>query len=154
MRKLFANIMLASMCFWASSLALAEQRATAPEAIALVKKAIAYIQKNGLDAAIKEFNYAQGSFIDRDLYIVVLDMNGKNLAHGANPRIIGKNLIDFKDANGKAFVKEELELAKSAGTGWVDFNFVNPVSQKIEAKSQYLERHGNIIVMSGIYKEK
>ncbi|WP_292935146.1 cache domain-containing protein [Noviherbaspirillum sp.] len=153
MRKLFANIVIASTCLVASSLSFAQQRATAPEAVAFVKKAVAYIQKNGLDAAVKEFNNPKGSFIDRDLYIVVLDMTGLNLAH-VNPRIVGKNLADFKDANGKAFVKEELELAKKTGSGWVDFKFVNPVNQKIESKSQYLERHDDVVVMSGIYKEK
>ncbi|RJF92585.1 cache domain-containing protein [Noviherbaspirillum saxi] len=131
----------------------AQQRATAQEAVALVKKAAAHIQKVGLDAALKDFNNNKGQFVDRDLYIVVLDMSGRNLAHGANARIVGKDLIDFKDADGKLFIKEELQLAKTNGSGWVDFKFVNPTNQKIEKKAQYLERVGEVVVMSGIYKE-
>jgi signal transduction histidine kinase len=143
---------IASFAFLSVAPAAAQQRASGAEAVALVKKAAAYIHKHGLDAALKEFNNGNSEFVDGDLYIVVLDMNGRNLAHGANPRIIGKDLIDFKDADGKAFVKEEIGLAKAAGTGWVDFKFLNPVSRKIERKSQYLERVGDVIVMSGIYK--
>ena len=31
------------------------------------------------------------------------DMNGQCLAHGGNPKMVGKELIDLKDADGKAF---------------------------------------------------
>lgn len=113
----------------ASSLSFAQQLATASEAVAFEKKAVSYIQKNGLDAAFKEFNNPKGSFIDCDLCIVILDLNGKSFATN-NPRIVGKNLADFKGANGNAFVKERSELEKSSDSGWVDFMFVNPINQR------------------------
>lgn len=131
----------------------AEKAATQPEAVALVKKAVAYIRQNGNEKAFAEFNKQQGLFVDRELYIAVLDMKGVMLAHGANARLVGKSVLDIKDMNGKAFVREQIELAKSKGSGWVDFDWVNPVSQKMEHRATYLERVNDYFVVSGIYKE-
>jgi ATP-dependent Clp protease ATP-binding subunit ClpX len=43
----------------------------------------------------------------------VYDTGGKCLAHGQNEKQVGKDLIDLADADGKEFVKERVELAKS-----------------------------------------
>ena len=54
--------------------------------------------------------------------------------------MVGKNLIDLKDVDGKAFVKERVDLAQSKGTFWQDYKFTNPVSKKIEPKQMYCEK--------------
>lgn len=147
------SVFIVSLVLYAAGPGHAQQRATSQDAVALVKKAVAHVQKNGLERALKDFNQPDGGFTDRDLYIVVLDLNGKCLAHGVNARIVGKDLSGFKDGDGKAFVQEELRIAKANGSGWVDFKFVNPASRNIENKVQYLERVGEVIVMSGYYKD-
>lgn len=129
----------------------AEPRASKDEAVAMVKKAIDYLRQNGKEKAFADFNAPQGKFVDRELYIVVLDMNGTVLAHGTNPKLIGKSLMDIKDMHGKAFVREQVEVAKTKGSGWVDFHWNNPVSQKMEPRSVFLERVGDYIVLSGVY---
>jgi cytochrome c len=129
----------------------ADQRASKDEAVAMVKKAIEYLRQNGKEKAFAEFSKPQGAFVDRELYVVVEDMTGTMLAHGANPKLIGKNLMDIKDMNGKAFVREQVEVAKTKGSGWVDFQWNNPVTQKMEPRSVYLERVGDYIVLSGVY---
>ena len=91
-------------------------------------------------------------FRDRDLYVTINDLNARNLAHGANPRMQGKDLIDLKDADGKAFMRERLELARKNGKGWQDYKFVNPVTKLIEPKSMYFERYEDLIINCGIYK--
>jgi hypothetical protein len=48
----------------------------------MVKKAVAFIKEQGPDEAYAEFSKKAGSFHDRDLYITVLDLDGKLLAHG------------------------------------------------------------------------
>ncbi len=53
---------------------------SAAEAEAMVKKAVAYIKANGDQRACDEFTNGK-SFKDRDLYVIVYDLNGKNLAH-------------------------------------------------------------------------
>lgn len=124
------------------------------DAVAHVRKAVAFIKQNGRDKALDEFNNPKGQFIDGELYIVVLDMNGVLLADGNKPRLVGKPLIDLKDVNGKQFVREEIELAKSKGKGWVDFTWLNPVSKAMEPRSTYFERVDDLIVLSGVYSRR
>ncbi len=123
------------------------------EAVAMVKKAIEYIKSNGNEKAFEEISNPKGKFVDRDLYVVVYDMNAKCLAHGQKKSMVGKELIDLKDTDGKEFMKERIDLMKKQATAWQDYKFMNPVSKKIEPKTMYLERSGDMIVGCGIYKK-
>jgi cytochrome c len=131
-----------------------KSKGTAAEATAMVQKAIAHIKKAGRDKAFADFNNKSGPFTDRDLYVVVYDMKGKVLAHGANDKMIGKDVIELRDNDGKFFVKERVEMMSKApdAKGWQDYKFMNPVSRQIEPKSMYLQRHEDLIVGTGIYK--
>jgi cytochrome c len=135
-----------------SGASMAAERGTREEAIAMVKKAIAQIKKEGLDKTVAAVNDPKGPYVDRDLYVMIYDMKGKNLAHGANPKMIGKDLYDIQDVDGVYFIRERLEIAKTKGTGWQDYKFVNPVTKNIEPKSLYIERADNVVVTSGVYK--
>ena len=126
--------------------------ATAAEATAMVKKGVAFIQANGKDKGYAEISTKGGQFTDRDLYLAVYGLDGTVRAHGANEKMIGKNLIELKDVDGKAFVKERVELGASKGTFWQDYKFTNPVSKKIEPKSMYCEKLDDAVVCGGIYK--
>lgn len=132
--------------------ALAQTKATAAEATAMVKKGIAFIKANGKDKGMAEISNKTGQFVDRDLYLVVYALDGTVRAHGANEKMIGKNLIDLKDIDGKEFVKERVELAKTKGTFWQDYKFTNPVTKKVEPKSMYCEKLDDAAVCGGIYK--
>ncbi len=133
--------------------AAAAQVGTAAEAEAMVKKAVQLIKTDGKEKAFPEFNNPKGKFVDRDLYITVYDLNGKCLAHGANSKMIGKDLIDLKDPDGKPFVKERVEMAKTKDKFWLDYKFTNPLSKKIEPKSMYTEKAGDLLINCGIYKK-
>lgn len=132
--------------------AAASDHASADEATAMVKKGVAFMKANGKDKAYTAISTKGGQFSDRDLYLTVYGMDGTVKAHGANEKMIGKNLIDLKDVDGKAFVKERVDLASSKPTFWQDYKFTNPVSKKIEPKSMYCERVDDVIVCGGIYK--
>jgi cytochrome c len=132
---------------------LAADRGAANEAVAMVKKAVALAKAEGKDkmmAAISD--PANKDFHDRDLYIYVYDLNGVALAHGNNPKIVGKPLIGMKDGDGKAMIKEMVDLAKAKGSGWVDFKWPNPVTKAVEQKSGYIEKVDDYLIGSGIYK--
>ena len=129
----------------------AAENGTKEEAVAMVKKAIEYIKANGNEKAYEEFTNPKGTFVDRDLYITVYDMNAKCLAHGQKKSMVGKDLIDFKDVDGKEFFRERVELMKKNQTAWQEYKFQNPVSKKIEPKAMYLERYGDVIVACGVY---
>jgi signal transduction histidine kinase len=126
--------------------------ATAAEATAMVKKGVVFIKANGKEKGYAAVSDKQGAFVDRDLYLVVYGLDGVVRAHGANEKMIGKNLIELKDVDGKAFVKERVELGQSKPSFWQDYKFTNPVTKKIEPKSMYCERLDDAVVCGGIYK--
>ena len=136
-----------------AGVAAAADMGTKDEAVAMVKKAVDFIKANGADKAYAEFSNPKGQFVDRDLYIAVYDMNGKCLAHGANAKMIGRDLLDNKDVDGKEFVKERVEMMKKQTSGWQDYKFRNPTSNQVEPKSMYVERVNDVIVGCGIYKK-
>lgn len=149
MKALLQALVLSLLC---STLAFAAERGTADEAVALVQKAVAFMKANGKEKAYAEFNNPNGQFKDRDLYIFVIDMTGLEWANGANQKIVGKNVLDLKDAEGKMMVKSFIDLAKTKGKGWVDYKWPNPVQKTVESKSTYLEKYEDVLVASGIYK--
>ncbi|NKE66168.1 histidine kinase [Ramlibacter sp. RBP-2] len=131
----------------------AEGAATAKEAEAMVKKGVAFIKANGKDkgyAAINDKSNAQ--FHDRDLYLAVHQLDGRAVAHGTNEKMVGKMVIDLKDTDGKEYIKERVEWAKTKGSFWTDYKFLNPVSKKVEPKTAYCERLDDTVVCGGIYK--
>ena len=122
------------------------------DAVAMVKKGITFIKANGVEKGYAAISDKAGPFIDRDLYLVVYGLDGKCLAHGANPKQIGRDLIDLTDVDGKYFVKERVTLTKSKPTGfWQDYKFTNPVSKKVEPKVMYCEKLGETAVCGGVY---
>lgn len=136
-----------------SSMAIAADKGSKDEAIAMVKRAVALIKSDGKEKAFAAFSDpGNTSFHDRDLYVYVYDMNGVALAHGNNPKMVGKNLMGLKDNEGKMMIKELVELAKTKGSGWVDFKWPNPVTKTVEPKAGYVEKVDDILVGSGIYK--
>jgi len=132
--------------------ASAADRATKDEAIGMVKKAVATIKSDGPDKAYAAFDDKKGAFVDRDLYVVVYGLDGKVLAHGANEKLIGQNLIEAKDPDGKLFVKERTEMAKAHEDFWQDYKFTDPLSKKVEPKQMYCQRLNETAVCAGIYK--
>jgi signal transduction histidine kinase len=139
-----AAIMITSPVYAASD------RATLEEAKAMVKKAREYIRKNGREKAFAEIDKRDGMFVDRDIYIYVYDKSLKNLAHGGNSRLIGKNLAEMRDPDGKYVNKGLLEAAEKGG-GTFTFKFLNPATNRIETKTGYAEMEGDLMVGSGVY---
>ena len=131
----------------------AEGGATKDDAVAMVKKGVAYAKSAGKDKAYAEFSdKANASWRKEDLYLVVYGLDGTVHAHGANAKMVGKNLIDLKDIDGKPFVKERVDMAKSHASFWQDYKFTNPENKKIEPKSMYCEKLDDTVVCGGIYK--
>src|SRR5258705_11681303 len=124
-------IVLASALTFAGA-AAAGDAANKDEAAAMVKKAVSFIREQGADKAYAEISNKAGRFIDRDLYVVVYQLDGVVLAHGSNEKLIGKDLSDAQDVDGKFYVQERIEFAKKQPTFWQDYKFVNPTSKKSE----------------------
>lgn len=132
--------------------AFAQDYGTAKEAESMVKAAVAHVKKVGKDHAYSDFTAKKAPFADRDLYVVVYGMDGKVFAHGQNAKMVGRDMIDLKDPDGKPFVRERVDLAKSKSTFWQDYKFTDPVSKKVLPKAMYCERLDETVVCTGIYK--
>jgi cytochrome c len=149
--KPFVSIVAAMLVFGGGA-ASASGGANKDEAVAMVKQAVAFIKDQGAEKAYPEITNKAGKFRDRDLYVVVYQLDGKVLAHGSNEKFVGKDLIDAQDVDGKLYVKERVELAAKQPTFWQDYKFVNPVSKKVEPKEMYCEKVDNTAVCAGVYK--
>ena len=151
--RLFALIVCAALVTMASPVSAAEF-GSKDEAVAMVKRVQAEFKKDGPAATFKAVSdKTVAEYHDRDLYPFIYDMSGKCVAHGARPALIGKNLIDLKDQDGKLLIREMVTLAKGPGSGWVDYKWPNPLNNKIEDKSSYVEKMGDYFVGVGIYKQ-
>jgi cytochrome c len=154
--KLATFIRTAALTLLASTtLAFAQERGSADEAKALVEKGLAHVKAVGPEKAYADFNDKDsGKWLNKDLYIVVLKFDGTILAHGVNKGLLGKNLIDVKDPDGKFFTREMIESGKKGGS-WTDYGFTDPVTKKIAAKSSFTKAiPGQEAVLGvGIYKK-
>jgi cytochrome c len=155
MKAILKGLITAACILGAVSVQAAE-RATPDQAIALVKKAVAYIGSAGREKAFAEISDKGSQFVNGELYIFVYDMKGTCLAigNGNAAKMVGKDLSDMRDANGKYIIKSFVELLNTKPSGWVDYNWPNPVTKAVELKSSYVEKVGDVLVGAGIYKAK
>ena len=123
------------------------------DAIAMVEKGVSFMKVSGKDEMIKRINAKDADYMQGSLYLTMRDTKGVILANPVNPAMIGKDLVDVPDADGKLFRREILELAKTKGKGWVDYKFKNPASGKVEAKTSYIYLVGDVTLEAGIYKK-
>jgi cytochrome c len=151
--KLVGGVLLA-LSMQAGAMA-AESGGSAEEAVALVKRAVAYVKANGREKAFAEFSNPKGQFVDRSLYIYVYDLKGTSLAigNGNAAKMVGKNMIDMR-VEGVALIRGLIDVANTKGAGWFDYKWPNPVTGAIEMKSGYVEKLDDIMIGSGIYKAK
>jgi cytochrome c len=141
MKSLFRMILAAvvSVGFWASS-AQAQDNGTRDEAKAMVEAAIEHVKKVGAEQAFKDFSdKSNKAWQKKDLYVFAYNMEGVNVAHGANDKLIGKNLIELKDPEGKLLIKELRDTAAKGG-GWVEYEWPHPQTKKIESKISYAKK--------------
>jgi cytochrome c len=131
-----------------TTFAWAAGQATPDEAKAMAVKAAEYLKANGPDKAFSEFDAKEGPWHDRDLYVTVQDSKGVMLAHGTNPGLIGKSLIDLKDVDGKPFTREMVAITDA---GWVNYKWQNPLTKAVELKTAYEVRVGDYLVGVGAY---
>lgn len=120
--------------------------------IALVRRGVEAIRRDGAIRTYAAITDKRGPHTHEEFYLVVYGLDGMVLAHGADGRLIGRNLIDATDVDGKAFVKERVALAKSKGRFWHQYKFTNPVTKRIEPKQMYCERVAETVVCGGVYK--
>ena len=112
--------------------------ATRAEAQAQVAAAVSHVGKVGVEKATQDFNSA-AEWKTKGMNVILNNKDGLVLASSLNERLVGKNTLEMKDPTGKPFVKEMVATA-SKGEGWVDYQFINPTSKKLEERSMFVRR--------------
>jgi signal transduction histidine kinase len=145
----------AAIAFFAQiCVASAGEYGSKDEAVAMVKRVEDMFASAGAETTFKAVSdKSTASFHDRDLYPFIYDLSGRCVAHGARPALIGKNLLDLKDQDGKYLIREMVSIARGPGSGWVNYKWPNPISNKIEDKASYVEKMGDYFVGVGVYRE-
>lgn len=155
MKRLLVHFVVAGVIGGAATVAAASPGdPTEKDAIAMAEKGAAFMKAHGKQEMINRLGAKDPEFIQGPLYVDMRDLKtGIVLAHPVNPSIVGKDLTDVPDANGKRYRRDIIELAAKQGKGWVDYQYKNPASGKIEAKTTYILRIDDVVLEAGIYKK-
>jgi len=150
--KLTATVVATALLLSCTSALAAEP--TEKDAIAMAERGAAMVKAKGKDEVMKRISAKDPEFVQGSLYIDMRDVKtGIVLAHPYNPSIVGKDLTDVPDANGKKYRREIIELAAAKGKGWVDYQYKNPASGKIEPKTTYILLVDGVVLEAGLYKK-
>src|SRR3954451_16738914 len=123
------------------------------EVTALTRKAAAVIETEGVEAAREIFN-KDGEFKFGEIYVNLIDFKGTWLIYPPRPASVGLNVINLKDADGNFLIQDIIKAAREKDEGWVEYRWINPVSNKVEPKLTYVKRVAgkDIAASIGIYK--
>ena len=158
-KQLIACFIAAAFAFAARAAVAADKATNSPEAkkiVALVDQAAKLVEQKGKDAfpeLRKDKKWNNG-----DVYIFIDRFDGTVLFLPPNPEREGKNLIDWQDSKGKKVVREIIQVAKSKGSGWVEYYWPKPGEQKESKKLSYVKKAklptGELVAVgSGMYVE-
>lgn len=147
-----ALLLAAALCC-AGAVHAADDRGSKDEAKAMVDAAFEHIKKVGAEKAYKDFTTDKAAWTRKDLYVMVYDSKGVNLAHGANEKLVGKDMSAVKDGNGVPIVGGMVALAAKGG-GWFDYDWPDPLTKKLMPKSTYARKQpsGDGFIGVGIYR--
>ncbi len=149
--KSLATACLTAVFFTAP--ALAQERGTKEEAKAMLDAAFDHIKKVGAEKAYKDFNTDKATWVKKDLYVIAQDEKGVFLVHGVNDKLIGKDMSAVKDGSGKP-LSAGLQAMANKGGGWYDYDWPDPVTKKMAAKTTYVRKppQGEGFIGVGVYR--
>jgi cytochrome c len=139
--------------FTASGSSLAAESPGAAEAKALLDRAVAYFDNNGVARAFCAFNDPKGEFHKGPLYVFAINMDGVYFAHSAASTLIGTSLRDTRDAAGQPIGNLVMEAAASEQSAPVEYMWLNYESNKVEKKHTFLKKLERFVLGVGYYTQ-
>ncbi len=127
------------------------QQGSAEEAVELVRRALAYRQQTSKDAYLRDVTDATKGFFDRDMYVFVLDANGRYVAFGGNPAKVGTRVQDIPGIDGQGLLDSIVGQADYE-PGWVEYDIANPTTGKVQSKMSFVHALDGLYVGCGVYK--
>lgn len=116
----------------------------------LLDRAVAYYEEKK-EHALAAFN-RQGEFIQGDLYVYAINTTGVMLASGgSSSALIDRIVLGLSDADGKLIFKEIVDIARSQGSGSLEYRWLNRVDHKVERKVTNFKKVGDVIIAVGYY---
>jgi signal transduction histidine kinase len=142
-KRLWLLLLAVSFCLtclaFVSPAAAAPAAATQEKAVkALVNKAVKLIKAKG-EAAFTEINAKDNPWRQGDTAVFVADAKGLEVANAAYPELVGKNLWDYQDPDGRLVVQEQWKLVKAKGKGWYECKWPKPGSDQAVRCRVYLQ---------------
>jgi hypothetical protein len=127
------------------------RQGSADEAHAMVDRALALIQQVGYDEASKRLHSREEGYVDRDLYVFVIDRDGHYRVHGAKPAMEGHRVHELPGIDGDRFVTDAWAAAPDGG--WIEYDIVNPETGIVQPKASYVKAlNERLVVGCGVYR--
>ena len=116
----------------------------------LAEKIAAIIETDGIEGAQTALDKSAHTFRDGELYAWVIDTYGVVVLH-PDPVMIGLDLIMLRDLTARVFIAEILLQAHFEDRFWDEYTGVNPDTNKVTVKRQWIIKVGDHVVGAGAW---
>jgi two-component system NarL family sensor kinase len=101
---------------------------------------------------LRAFVASSRFFPENNGYFFVYDTKGVCVAHGSNPALVGRSLMDYRDGNGFPVIRAIVELGM-AGGGFLEYQWEKPDAAGPHEKLGYVMPipGTDFIIGSGLY---
>jgi len=129
--------------------------------VSLVEDAAALIEAKG-DEAFKTFAQRDSRWLNADYYLFAYTLEGITVFHPVRPDLVGQNVMDLKDMNGKQIIRQITNIGRrpaSDASGWVFYLWEDQTQLMPTWKAAYVRKvitrdHKIYVVGSGSYSIK
>ena len=129
------------MVFAAGMMATWSARADGEQdSVALTKRAAMFIKEQGREKGLAEIMNAEGVLKKGGTVVTATDFAGVCLADPAHPELVGQNRYDLNDPDNKYYIREAIRIAKTRGSGWLEWSFVDPRTEKTIRLNAWIQR--------------
>lgn len=89
-------------------------------------------------------------------YVWINDLDHRMVMHPINPALEGDNLADYTDPNGNYLFRDAVEVAKTQGSGFIEYQWPMPGRDRPVDKSSYVQLYEpwGWVIGSGVYVDR
>jgi signal transduction histidine kinase len=110
--------------------------------VSLVEDAASLIEAKG-DEAFKEFGIKDSKWLTADHYLFAYTLDGTTVFHPIRPDLVGQNVIDLKDMNGKPIIRQITNIGRrpaADASGWVFYLWEDQTQLMPSWKAAYIRK--------------